>query len=99
MAPWSIHLLGEMLLLKLRSTMREKVCYWLQAGRALQHYGMDGVVANLLETRKEEVWILQRSNGSPQAQRLTKPVGDDFIEAALVARTVEIHQQHIHAAT
>ena len=81
------------------STMCERGCDFLQAGRALQHYGMDAVVANLLETRKEEVWILQRSHEFPQAQRLTKPAGDDFIEAALVARTVEIHQQHMHATT
>ncbi|KAK9834742.1 hypothetical protein WJX74_009003 [Apatococcus lobatus] len=70
-----------------------------KAGRALELYAVDAVVANLLETRKEEVWILQRSNTLQQPQRLTRPPQDDFIEAALVARIVEIHQQHIHALT
>jgi hypothetical protein len=76
----------------------------VQATKSINSYGVHAVVANILETRKEVVQVVRPvaaakpSDGiaSPAEVRVDEVVrsSDAFIEAPLVRRIVELHQQY-----
>jgi len=68
-----------------------------KATRAMETYGSHAVVANVLETRYEMLWILQNTlGGEPTWRKITKPnVGDDALEHAWLDVVCEAHLEHI----
>ena len=59
------------------------------SSEAVRH---DAVVANLLETRKDEVWILRKSGSkAPEVTKADKARGGRFHRDCLVEQVVAIH--------
>eukprot|EP00741_Cyanophora_paradoxa_P004292 tig00000792_g4166.t1 len=68
----------------------------LKSRQALQRYGVDLVIANLLHTRKDEVWLA--GAGRP-LEVLRRREGLRDIEADLIPALRAIHDGHIAAAS
>ena len=74
-----------------------------KAGRALEKYGMDCVVANLLETRKREVQLFVRDNAAAAGVGVFKleapPAGREgpggLVEDLLVREVAARHRMHL----
>jgi hypothetical protein len=70
-----------------------------QAGAAITRYGVHAVVANILDTRKEVVQLVRRSDGAAEgvcADTVLRD-GSAFIEEPLVERLVKLHSAHVQS--
>ena len=67
----------------------------MQAAGAIERYGVHAVVANILETRKDEVTLVSRAEGGAEAplaeSLIRRPADGQVIEAPLVAELVRRH--------
>ena len=72
----------------------------LQALRSIQSYKVHAVVANILETRMNQVLLVQRSpDGQAAVETIKRKPTEQFIERPLVEQVVQLHQQyHLQAA-
>lgn len=76
---------------------------FLQASKSVELYGMHAVVANVLSTRKDRVYLVTpKGQGSEEGSEggsvggcgvrpLLRPEGSPFIEELLVAELVKMH--------
>ena len=70
----------------------------MQAQRSIAKYGVHAVVANILETRKEVVHIVHpgaKNGGAAQVEEVFRGQ-EQFIEAPLVAKIVQLHKTYLH---
>ncbi|KAF4646786.1 hypothetical protein FOL47_005662, partial [Perkinsus chesapeaki] len=68
-----------------------------KASGAIKKYGVDAVVANVLESRYKELWIVRGPGGEDKGystELLTKPDNED-IEVVLVEALERLHSEHI----
>ncbi len=72
----------------------------LQALRSIQSYKVHAVVANILETRMNQVLLVQRSSdGQAAVQTINRNPTEQFIERPLVEQVLQLHRQyHMPAA-
>ena len=73
-----------------------------KAAASVAAYGVHLVVANMLHTRKERVYLVEPSPGgrgggdaAVTVRQLDRPPGEAVIEQALVAEVVAAHRRHI----
>ena len=67
----------------------------LQACTSIKNYGVHAVVANILETRKDKVYIVhEASNQDLRAETVTKKQAEVFIENDIVDYIVSAHRQY-----
>ena len=64
-----------------------------QAAKAIEHYHVHAVVANILNTRKEVVTLVmpRGTTGAPVERLIRRPADGQVIEAPLVAELVRLH--------
>ncbi|KAK9830471.1 hypothetical protein WJX72_011926 [[Myrmecia] bisecta] len=67
-----------------------------KACSSIESYGVHAVVANLLQTRKEQVWIVQKHGEVIAVQSIERDKSEPFIEKQLICHIVGLHQ---HAMT
>lgn len=73
----------------------DKVICMLQARRAIDNYGVHAVIANILETRKERVYVVEGSTGGEASVKtLVRKQADDFIENDIVGHIVTAHAKY-----
>ena len=73
----------------------QKKVFLLQACASIRHYGVHAVVANILETRKEKVYIVHEAlDQDLKAETITRKQADVFIENDIVDYIVSAHRQH-----
>lgn len=63
----------------------------LQACSSIQNYGVHAVVANILETRKDKVFIIGQNL---EVSTITRREEDGFIENDIVEAIVNAHQRY-----
>ena len=69
----------------------------VQAQGSISKYGVHSVVANILETRKEIVYIVHpgaKNGGAAQVDEVLRGP-EQFIEAPLVAKVVQLHKTYL----
>lgn len=76
-----------------------------KAARSIASYGLHAVVANVLDTRKDVVYLVTPGGGGDPPRPLQvavetihRPPADAFIERALVERVVALHRAYMEAA-
>lgn len=68
----------------------------VQAQGSIAKYGVHAVIANILETRKEIVYIVHpgEREGAAQVEEVLRGQ-EQFIEAPLVAKVVQLHKRYL----
>ena len=67
----------------------------LQACTSVRSYGVHAVVANILETRKDKVYIVHKAASQDlRVETVTRKQADVFIENDIVDHIVSAHRQH-----
>lgn len=62
---------------------------------SIDNYGVHGVVANVLETRKEKVFIVQKGQTeSSEVHTIRRKEEDGFIENDIVGFIVSAHKRY-----
>lgn len=65
----------------------------MQAKKSIEAYGIQAVIANILETRKEELWIV---HGPEQNVMKIRRNSENVIEKQLVEAVCDFHSQYIY---
>ena len=72
----------------------------LQAIGSIRNYSVHAVVANILETRMNQVLIVRAGSDSrPNIETINRDESQPFIEAQLVSRIVALHGAHCTSPT
>lgn len=67
----------------------------LQAAGSIKNYSVHAVVANILETRMNQVLIVSTgSNGQIDVDTINRDTSQPFIEKQLVGRITALHTLH-----
>ena len=72
--------------------------FWLQAIGSIRNYNVHAVVANILETRMNQVLIVRTSlEGQSVIDTINREESQTFIEKQLVSKITELHAAHYGA--
>ena len=67
----------------------------MQAAGSIKNYSVHAVVANILETRMNQVLIVRTgSNGQTSVDTINRDSTQPFIEKQLVGRIMDLHALH-----
>lgn len=70
-------------------------CCVMQALGSIKNYKVNAVVANILETRMNQVLIVRKdSTGQPQIDTINRKASEPVIEKQLVAQIIKLHSAH-----
>lgn len=62
---------------------------------SIRNYGVHAVIANILETRKDKVYIVHESSSQDlRVETITRKQADTFIENDIVDYIVSAHRSH-----
>ncbi len=67
-----------------------------QASSSVDSYGVHAVVANLLHTRKEQVWLVRKDSSTSEVRSITRDKSEAFIERQLIRELVALHRAYIN---
>jgi hypothetical protein len=69
----------------------------LQAVKSIESYGVHAVIANILETRKEQVKIVTRAArpGGETVAGINRAATEPFIEKQIVDQIIAAHRKYI----
>lgn len=71
---------------------------WLQAIGSIRNYNVHAVVANILETRMNQVLIVRTNlEGQSVIDTINREESQTFIEQQLVSKITELHAAHYGA--
>lgn len=71
----------------------------LQALRSIKNYKVNAVVANILETRMNQVLIVRCDKaGQPRIDTISRKASEPVIEKQLVAQITKLHAAHISSS-
>lgn len=75
------------------------MCCAMQALRSITNYRVNAVVANILETRMNQVMVVQTdSKGQPSIDTINRKASEPVIEKQLVAQITKLHSKHMEAS-
>lgn len=70
-----------------------------QALKSIQTYQVHAVVANILETRMNQVLLVQKdASGHADVVTIKRDPREQFIEGEIVRQVVQLHQLYIHSS-
>lgn len=71
----------------------------MQAVGSIKNYKVNAVVANILETRMNQVLIVRSDNtGQCTVNTINRKATEAVIEKQLVAQITKLHSAHIHSS-
>ena len=78
---------------------QQALCQLIHAVGSIRNYQVHAVVANILETRMDQVLIVRTDDEQqPIVDTINRDQGQPFIEKPLDAKITELHSVHLHQA-